>query len=1642
MALVKERFDEEFYLQQAPELREQVSESILRHFVEIGWRAMLDPAADFSTELYLQHNSDVRESGMNPLTHHLVTGRSEGRQAFSSHKQQDVSEPEPAPVREEATSVAIDSVELPREIFEALRDPKIFDADYYRESYGIVGDDVAVVADFLTHPERAASPYFDPEYYAAQNFNLGSGAFAALKHYLTIGKAKNLRPSRIFDGVTINMTFDEIETIIAASGLFQQDWYEYHHSDVVKAGTNPLKHYSLVGDREYKRTPNALFDNKFYLQQAIEVRTLKWHPLVHYILLGSKKGLSTHVLFDAKWFSSIRPSTGSGRTPLGWLFEKAMAEGIGPNEFFDPIHYARVAPHALNFPGGLVAHYMEEGWLQGLDPSKRFSTKMYLAANPDVREKKSNPLHHFMNSGRMEGRDPNPFPTNVPTTLERFGDPEYGAVGPLLYYDLETDLPPNFAQSIAVHLHLYYVDMLDEFCRYLSNIPARFHLFVSTQPGRGDLEALRAAFVERLENCDGVTVAAPENRGRDVAPFLIEFGKAILTYDLVLHLHSKRSPHSPKHAGWRRYLFHYTLANRSTVTQILTSFHADPHLGVFQPPYHPEIRAQPKWGGNRDVVISLLNRFGLSYLGDTCPHFPAGSFFWARTDALRPLLEGRLCLEDFDEEAGQIDGTLAHAIERLFGLIPVLRGYSVVSRFTDIGFNLVNYYGKSRAYPQFESDRTQEILDYQHAVRKRGAKRGRIAVVTAIIGSFDALLLPNRLEPEIDYFCVTDSVTDGYGVFRLLPCPYLDADPRRSARYVKTNLLRLFPGYDFVVWVDANVLVRRNISDFVAVTQASGLLVGAIAHPIRRNYLEEATEAFSLNLDDSDVIAAQISRYESVEALGEANLIETNFMVFDARNPKTRLFQQIWWNEINRDSRRDQLSVNYSLFQAGIEWKPLLPDYMSTRDSDDFAIFRHGVNEWGPKPHIYANWHEPNRLDGHLLPLPELHHWSRTAGNLELDVVVCVYNALEDVKLCLTSVAAALDQRGRIIIVDDASGDETAAYLQNFAAQTGATLLRHEERTGYTIAVNDGIRAGEARNVLLLNSDTIVPAGALNKLSDALDRDPLLGIVGPLSNAASAQSVPSAAGSGSQTAINPVPPEMTIADMDLFFERHWDGVLIRTPLVHGFCFCVKRAVFELIGSFDEELFPRGYGEENDFCFRAADAGFDLAVLASTYIFHAKSKSYGDQERTELMHEGMRVLVRKYGKPRISRSVATMNAQPGLERARNLVAPLFEAKVPAAPRARGRLFVAPALRTDGIPAGSGFVRALLPYRTAAICQRWEVFQLRSAHLPSLGPADAVLVQRDASLIESGRVASWIAEVRQTGARLIYEIDDDLLDRQALKTRGYCGDVEELGSRVMAFARDADAVTVSSEALLKKFTRLNKHVKFIPNVLDADLWRLREGEPSTLRQPESRVRGRRIIIGYIGTPTHDEDLEIVRHAIMDLQKRFPGLIDFQVVGGFRNAKNAFGSVIPLPLANDYPSFVRWLQKSVCWDIGIAPLVANSFNANKSYLKFLECGALGMAMVCSKGPEFARVVKDGETGLLIENNRKAWLSALSGLVRNHEKRIGLARNVFDEVRRHHTLDNLADVILEVLDGQRDAAEPARGFMTAGAHGANVVV
>ncbi|AWC20843.1 N-acetylglucosaminyl-diphospho-decaprenol L-rhamnosyltransferase [Aminobacter sp. MSH1] len=276
--------------------------------------------------------------------------------------------------------------------------------------------------------------------------------------------------------------------------------------------------------------------------------------------------------------------------------------------------------------------------------------------------------------------------------------------------------------------------------------------------------------------------------------------------------------------------------------------------------------------------------------------------------------------------------------------------------------------------------------------------------------------------------------------------------------------------------------------------------------------------------------------------------------------------------------------------------------------------------------------------------------------NPAVDIVICVHNALDEVRACIDSVIRARSDHfvERLILVDDGSAAETAQYLAELGSIPGVELLRSDEATGYTKAANRGLRYSTAETIVLLNSDTVVPLGWIAKLRSTLSYSPDIGLVGPLSNAATYQSVPRVVDEAGKFAVNILPADTSVDDYDRWLQERSQDVEIRprVQLLNGFCIMLKRSVIEKIGYLDEASFPRGYGEENDYCFRAGDAGFGLLVSIDTFVFHSKSASYGSTMRDKLAAEGRNAFRSKYSAHRIDGATESMRTNPILSEIRN------------------------------------------------------------------------------------------------------------------------------------------------------------------------------------------------------------------------------------------------------------------------------------------------------------------------------------------------------------------------------------------------------
>jgi len=224
-----------------------------------------------------------------------------------------------------------------------------------------------------------------------------------------------------------------------------------------------------------------------------------------------------------------------------------------------------------------------------------------------------------------------------------------------------TALAPS-PTRLCVVVHAWYADTFDEILVALqaSGVPMR--LVVTTAPEKA--AQIQAVLDRRQVQAE---IEVRENRGRDILPFLHVANRLLDEgEDVVLKLHSKRSPQRDDGDRWRKELLE-RLLSPARASEIFQAFARDRGLGMVAPDGH----VQPLgdyWGANEANVYNLAARIGIPAPAADSDQFIPGSMFWVRLEALRPLLDAHLEDEDFEPEAAQVDGTFAHAIERAFVL--------------------------------------------------------------------------------------------------------------------------------------------------------------------------------------------------------------------------------------------------------------------------------------------------------------------------------------------------------------------------------------------------------------------------------------------------------------------------------------------------------------------------------------------------------------------------------------------------------------------------------------------------------------------------------------------------------------------------------------------------------------------------------------------------------------------------------------------------------------------------------------------------------------------------------------------------------------------------------------------------------------
>ncbi len=253
-----------------------------------------------------------------------------------------------------------------------------------------------------------------------------------------------------------------------------------------------------------------------------------------------------------------------------------------------------------------------------------------------------------------------------------------------LDYILPSDKPVegcNTNKKVALIMHIYFEDLIDYCYNYASSMPSNAHIYITT-----NTPEKKKLIEERFKNIDAkkVEVILIKNRGRDVSALLTGAKDFVMDYDYVCFAHDKKVGQLDlgiKGESFSYHCFENILHNKAFVENIIDTFEKNPFLGLLtpMPPYHSDYypTVSFEWGYNYEVTVELAGKLGLKVdmSRDKEPIAPLGTMFWFRPKAMKTLFDKDWDYEDFPPEPNKPDGTLLHAIERIYPFVVQHEGY-------------------------------------------------------------------------------------------------------------------------------------------------------------------------------------------------------------------------------------------------------------------------------------------------------------------------------------------------------------------------------------------------------------------------------------------------------------------------------------------------------------------------------------------------------------------------------------------------------------------------------------------------------------------------------------------------------------------------------------------------------------------------------------------------------------------------------------------------------------------------------------------------------------------------------------------------------------------------------------------------------
>lgn len=234
-------------------------------------------------------------------------------------------------------------------------------------------------------------------------------------------------------------------------------------------------------------------------------------------------------------------------------------------------------------------------------------------------------------------------------------------------------------------------------------------------------------------------------------------------------------------------------------------------------------------------------------------------------------------------------------------------------------------------------------------------------------------------------------------------------------------------------------------------------------------------------------------------------------------------------------------------------------------------------------------------------------------------IIIPVYNALSEFKTCIQSLESTTRDIHRVLIINDCSTDPAIHhYCTSKKWKPNFVVYHNSVNLGFTKTINKGIDLAGEDDVIILNSDAEVSGGWHQSLKMTAYSANAIGTVTPLSDNAGPFSI--------QASLNEESWERSQLILGSpAASAELQSMTPQVPTGHGFCMFIKRDLINTIGKFDEAAFPRGYGEENDFCLRALKSGYTNAVDIRCIVRHLGAASFGESKKASLVGQGRKMV---------------------------------------------------------------------------------------------------------------------------------------------------------------------------------------------------------------------------------------------------------------------------------------------------------------------------------------------------------------------------------------------------------------------------------